>query len=126
MVLKELTKSLIGENSFFEGKFFTTGELVIDGKFEGVAVSVEHLHVGKKGRVRSNIKATNIVIEGIVIGNLVATGRIILYPTARVLGNIRTPEIIIQKGVIIEGKCTISHDLENPAGELITKLYDER
>lgn len=126
MPAKELSKSIIGENSFFEGKFYIKGELEINGKFEGTSIKVDHLYIGKTGKVKSNIKATSIIIEGIVIGNLLATNRIILYPTARVLGNIRTPEIIIQKGVIIEGKCTISNDLENPAKDLIQKLYEEK
>ncbi|HEC92570.1 MAG TPA: polymer-forming cytoskeletal protein [Candidatus Atribacteria bacterium] len=126
MPVKEISKSIIGENSYFEGKFYIKGELEINGKFEGTSIKVDNLYIGKTGKVKSNIKATSIIIEGIVIGNLLATNRIILYPTARVLGNIRTPEIIIQKGVIIEGRCTISNDLENPAKDLIQKLYEEK
>lgn len=126
MPVKELSKSIIGENSFFEGKFYIKGELEVNGKFEGTSLKVDHLYVGKKGRVKSNIKSSSIIIEGIVVGNLLADSRIILYPTARVLGNMRTPELIIQKGSIIEGRCIISNDLENPARDLILKLYDEK
>ncbi len=126
MPAREMPKSIIGPNSFFEGRFYIKGELQIDGKFEGSSINVDHLYVGKTGKVKSNIKASSIIIEGIIIGNLTATSRIILYPTARVLGNIKTPEIIIQKGVIIEGKCTISNDFENPSKDLILKLYEEK
>ncbi len=123
---REASKSLIGINSFFEGKFYITGELQVDGKFEGLSLRVGHLFVSKTGKVKSNIKASTIVVEGIIIGDLTATDRIILYPSARVLGNLKTPELIIQKGVIVEGKCTISNDLEHPAKDVIESLYGEK
>lgn len=112
--------SLIGEKSSFEGKFAIKGNLRIDGKFEGTCLQVEHLQVGAKGRVKTDITATSIVVEGIVIGNLTASARILLLSTARVLGNIKTPELIIQEGVVLKGACTISHfEIEN------TKTYIE-
>jgi cytoskeletal protein CcmA (bactofilin family) len=39
------------------------------------------------------------------------------------LGEVKTPELIIQNGVILEGKCTISNDLKTSASNLITALY---
>jgi len=112
--------NLIGEKSSFEGKFAIKGNLRIDGKFEGNCLQVEHLQVGATGRVKTDIDATSIVVEGIVIGNLTASARILLLSTARVLGNIKTPELIIQEGVVLKGTCTISHfEIEN------TKSYIE-
>ena len=115
--------TVIGANSFFEGRFAVKGNLRIDGKFEGKALRVDQLQVGPGGKVMSDITATNVVIEGIVIGNITASTRILLLSTARVLGNIRTPELIIQDGVVLEGKCTISRmELDNTR-DYIEKLY---
>ncbi|RKX86482.1 MAG: polymer-forming cytoskeletal protein [Spirochaetes bacterium] len=112
--------STIGENSFFEGKFAVKGSLRIDGKFEGQALLVDQLQVGASAKVKTNIHATSIVVEGIIIGNITASKRILLLSSARVLGDIKTPELIIQDGVVLEGKCTISHvEIEN------TKTYIE-
>ncbi len=121
---KEPTKTIIGKNSFFQGKFYINGELQVDGKFEGTSLHVEHLHITPTGKVKSNIKTHIAVIEGIIIGNLTATNRIMLLPTARILGNVKTPELIIQKGVVLDGKCTISNDMSHSTGDLISKLYD--
>ena len=45
-------------------------------------------------------------------------------PTSRVLGEIRTPELIIQNGVILEGLCIVAPDpLTNPR-ETILSLYN--
>lgn len=112
--------TVIGQGSEFGGKFAVRGNLRIDGKFEGESLLVDHLQIGAKGKVKSNVSATSVVIEGVVIGNITASTRILLLSTARVLGNIKTPELIIQDGVVLEGMCTISHfELDN------TKSYIE-
>ena len=95
--------STIGEESFFEGRYAIKGNLRIDGKFEGESLLVDQLMVGAKGRVKTNVFATSVVVEGLIIGNITASRRILLLSTARVLGNINTPELIIQDGVILEG-----------------------
>jgi cytoskeletal protein CcmA (bactofilin family) len=106
--------STIGEDSRFEGRFAIRGSLRIDGRFEGQTLHVDQLQIGPKGRVKTNVVASSVVVEGIVIGNIMASHRILLLSTARVLGDIRTPELIIQDGVVLEGRCTISHvEIEN-------------
>ena len=101
--------STIGENSAFEGRFVVRGNLRIDGIFEGRALLVDQLQIGEKAKVKTNINASSVVVEGLVIGNITAGRRILLLSTARVLGDLKTPELIIQDGVILEGRCTISH-----------------
>ena len=64
-----------------------------------------------------------MVVEGIVMGNITATARILLLPTARVLGDIKTPELIIQDGVVLQGRCTISHFQIDNTQQYIEELY---
>ncbi len=118
------SENIIGRGSFFQGRLALNANLKIHGKYEGDLLKLDTLSVGKTGRVKANIKANNVIIEGVVIGNIQASVRVLLYPTARILGNIQTPELIIQNGVIFEGKCRITNK-ENPsANQLITSLYD--
>ena len=119
----EITNSIIGEKSFFEGRFMVKGALRVDGKFEGDALEVDQLFIGQTGRIKTNINAVNVVVEGLVIENIKASTRVMLLPTARILGDIRTPELIIQNGVILEGRCIISNDLKQSARTLIENLY---
>jgi cytoskeletal protein CcmA (bactofilin family) len=97
----------------------------IDGKFEGKMLVVDKVFIGPKGRVKTNIVASSVVVEGILIGNIQASNRVLLLPTSRILGDIQTPELIIQNGTILKGRCTISHDSQQDARELIESLYDE-
>jgi cytoskeletal protein CcmA (bactofilin family) len=119
----EIANSIISEKSFFEGRFMVKGALRVDGRFEGEALEVDQLFVGPTGRIKTNINAINVVVEGLVIGNIKASTRVMLLPTARILGDIRTPELIIQNGVILEGRCIISNDLNQSARILIESLY---
>ena len=118
------SNSIIGEGSFFKGEFTLNGTLRIDGRYEGEKLEVDNVFVGATGKVKSNIKTVSAVIEGIIIGNIEAKNRVMLMPTSRVLGEIRTPELIIQNGVILEGVCIVSQDpLTNPK-ETILELYN--
>ena len=116
----------IGEDSFFEGRFAIRGSLRIDGRFEGQALLVDQLQIGPKGRVKTNIIATSVVVEGLIIGNITSSRRILLLSTARVMGDIKTPELIIQDGVVLEGRCSISHMRIDNTPEYIQGLYDRK
>jgi cytoskeletal protein CcmA (bactofilin family) len=118
--------STIGENSAFEGRFLVRGNLRIDGTFEGKNLVVDQLQIGEKAKVRTNINATSVVVEGLVIGNIIATRRILLLSTARVLGDLKTPELIIQDGVVLEGRCTISHARTGDTRSYIESLYERK
>lgn len=118
--------STIGEQSFFQGRFAIRGSLRIEGRFEGQALLVDQLQIGPKAKVKTEIVATSVVVEGIVIGSISASRRILLLSTARVLGDMRTPELIIQDGVVLEGKCTISHVQIDNTQEYIESLYDKK
>jgi cytoskeletal protein CcmA (bactofilin family) len=115
----------IGEDSVFEGRFAIRGNLRIDGRFEGSSLLIDQLHVGPTGRIKSDIVATSVVVEGVVLGNITAERRILLLSTARVLGELRTPELIIQDGVILEGKCSIGHMKVANTRQFIQSLYDK-
>jgi len=125
MQLGEEANSTIGPKSNFEGRFAAKGSLRIDGKFEGETLIVDKVFIGPKGKVKTNIRASHVVVEGILIGNIDATSRVLLLPTSRILGDIKTPELIIQAGTILKGRCTISHDSDQDAKEMIYSLYEQ-
>ena len=87
---------------------------------------VDQLHVGPEGRVRTSIHASSVVVEGVVIGDIVATNRILLLETARVLGDLETPELIIQDGVVLEGACRIGRIGAERTRTYILDLYAKR
>ncbi|MGL5721472.1 MAG: bactofilin family protein [Brevinema sp.] len=100
--------NIIGEGSTFEGVITIDGSLRVDGQFLGKDLNLEHVVIGKNGRVRSLIEADSVIVEGTVLGDIKAKIRAMLLPTARISGDISTPELIIQNGVMWDGHCRIS------------------
>ena len=108
MAGKDILNSTIGEGSSFEGKFYISGSLRIDGKFEGEIKTDEELVVGETGRVKTNIEARSVVVAGTVIGNISARDEVKLLETAKILGDVTAPSISIQRGVIMQGNIKIT------------------
>jgi len=121
----ETASNVIGENSYFTGTFIINGSLRIDGRFEGKYLQAEQLYIGRGGKIKTNINAVSVIVEGLIIGNITASSRILLMPSAKVYGDIKTPELIIQNGVILEGRCTIANDLRISSRELIEAEYEK-
>lgn len=116
----------IGEGSRFEGRCAVQGNLRIDGRFVGPMLQVEQLYVGATGRVKTAIVASVVVVEGIVVGDIVASNRVLLLASARVLGDLTAPELIVQDGVILDGSCSIGPVRGDDARRLIRDLYEGR
>ncbi|MDH5681496.1 MAG: polymer-forming cytoskeletal protein [Spirochaetota bacterium] len=117
--------SAIGGESYFNGRFMVRGSLRVDGKFEGEVLEVEQLFIGPKGKLKTNIFANIVNVEGLVIGNIIAKNRVFLHPSSKVLGDIKTKELIIQNGVILEGNCQIGNNFNESPRELLLALFHD-
>jgi cytoskeletal protein CcmA (bactofilin family) len=95
--------AILGKGSEFEGKLTFEGTVRIDGKFSGEISTSDVLVIGEGARVQAEISAGSVVINGEVQGNVRAMNSIELHQPARVRGNLETPQLSIDKGVIFEG-----------------------
>ena len=89
-------------------------------------MQVEQLYVGPSGRVKSEIVANVVIVEGVVVGNISAAHRVLLLATARVMGNLLAPELNLQDGAILAGTCSIGPVHGEDARRLIRDLYEGR
>jgi cytoskeletal protein CcmA (bactofilin family) len=104
----ELT-ALLGRGTRFDGKLFFTGRLRIDGAFSGEIRSEDVLVIGEGAEVSAEIDVDTVIVRGgTVTGNIRARTAIELYVPARVVGNLWSPSIFIDKGVKVEGSCTMA------------------
>ncbi|MCS7205952.1 MAG: polymer-forming cytoskeletal protein [Leptospiraceae bacterium] len=103
--------SIIGEGSEFRGEFKVKNLLRIDGYFKGTIFTDEgKILIGRTGKVETDIKAAVVVVGGEVIGNILATKRVVLLSSSRVKGDIVTPALIVEEGCVFEGRCTINKE----------------
>ena len=96
--------ALLGRGSEFEGKLTFEGTVRIDGKFTGTIVTNDVLVVGEGAKVSAEITCGTIIVHGEINGNVKAKSAVELHHPARMRGNVETPSLMIEKGVIFEGQ----------------------
>jgi cytoskeletal protein CcmA (bactofilin family) len=114
---------VIGEGSIFDGRFSVNGSILIEGKFTGDIRTDDHLIVGPSGKVRTDIIARRVTVAGTLIGNIAASEEVVLLRTGKVLGNITTPQLTVEPGVITEGKVTITSGQAEDAKKIIEDSF---
>jgi cytoskeletal protein CcmA (bactofilin family) len=97
--------TLLGRGSEFEGKLSFEGTVRVDGKLSGEIFTDDVLIIGEGAEVSAEISVGAIIIEGTVHGNIHAKRSVEIHTPARVRGNISTPSLSIDKGVIFDGQC---------------------
>src|SRR5262249_2123003 len=97
--------TLLGRGSDFEGKLTFEGTVRIDGKLSGEIFSDDVLVIGEGAEVHAELDVGEVIVQGSVVGNIKAKRSVEIHAPARVRGDIHTPSLQIDKGVIFEGRC---------------------
>ncbi len=96
----------IGSGTVLTGETTFHAMLRVDGHLTGsVASETGTLIVGSTGRVDANILVAAAIINGTVNGDIIVSERLELGRTARIVGNIQAPRLVIEDGAILEGNC---------------------
>ncbi len=86
-----------------EGVLSFESSAVIEGNFRGNIVKGEYLTVGRRSEVTGNISVDYLVVSGCVRGNIKAEKGVEIKASARVYGDIETPEFTLVKGAVFAG-----------------------
>ena len=98
----------VGSSLEIRGNITGKEDLQIDGKVDGpISLEGQTLTVGRTGRVSSNVTAQEVVVYGIITGNLVARDRVEIKKGASVTGDIATARIGIEDGAHFKGRIEI-------------------
>jgi cytoskeletal protein CcmA (bactofilin family) len=100
--------TLIGKNASVQGDIGFFGGLHIDGRVIGsvrAAADVDaSLSVSEDGVIEGSVEARNVVLNGRVNGDIIATDRVILGAKARVRGDVHYGVIEMEHGAEISGR----------------------
>lgn len=109
--------TLIGKSVAIKGEVSCDEDLYIDGQVEGTIDPKGHcLTIGPNGRVKANIIACAVVVQGSLEGNIQASDRVDLKQSATVVGDIMTQRISIDEGACLRGSVNIQKERsKNPA-----------
>jgi cytoskeletal protein CcmA (bactofilin family) len=97
--------TIIGKGTFFEGRLSSTEGLRIDGKVRGKIECACSLVIGAEGEVEGEIIAETVCIAGALVGNVTARKHLEIVQNGRVNGDISTENLVIDEGVVFEGRC---------------------
>ena len=100
--------TLIGPKTRINGDVEFTGGLHLDGYINGNVKGDSNestfLSVSQQGSIEGSVIAPNVILNGIVKGDIDASGRIELGSNARVMGNVHYTVIETAVGAQINGK----------------------
>ena len=74
------------------------------GRVEGELALTRTLIVEPSGVVKANVSVKNAVVSGVVVGNISATESVELTRDGRMVGDIRSPRVIIVDGASFRGR----------------------
>lgn len=98
-----MTDTLIGEGSLFEGKIKSEAGIRVEGQIIGDIECAGDVTIGENGIARSHINARSIILAGQVIGNISASGKLTIKATGQLHGNLSALELSIESGGIFQG-----------------------
>ena len=103
--------TLIGKSIVIKGELSCGEDLYIDGQVEGtIDPKGNRLTVGPTGRVKANVTACAVVVQGKLEGNIQASDRVDLKQSAVVMGDIATQRISIDEGAYFKGSLNIQNE----------------
>lgn len=101
-------KAYMGEDTVFKGSLTFDGTVRIDGKFEGQVITEDTLIVGETGHLIAEISAGTVVCLGRVEGTVIASKKVEIHSTSKVVGNVKSPALYIELGGVLDGTCDMN------------------
>jgi cytoskeletal protein CcmA (bactofilin family) len=102
------TVAVVGRGMIIRGQIRSGEHIHVDGEVEGaLQLPGFDLMVSKDARVRAHVTAREVEVAGVIDGNVDATKKITVRRGGRLLGDLRTPGIVIEDGAYFKGKIEI-------------------
>lgn len=93
----------VGNDILLKGEITTCDRLVIEGKVEATISDVNTVELAECGSFKGSANVVDAQISGLFEGDLVVTGRLVIYASGKVRGNISYGEIEIERGGELSG-----------------------
>ena len=97
---------LLAEGAEFAGLLALDGPARIEGQLRGEVIGPGPLWIGPRANVEARVETDELVVAGVLAGEVRASRRIALEGTARVRGELATPSFALAEGAVLEGRCS--------------------
>jgi cytoskeletal protein CcmA (bactofilin family) len=106
--LSQKETTYFGKNLKIKGRVSGDGNINILGALDGEFNLKGRVIIAQPAKIKGEVKADVISVNGNVRGSLVAQERVDLLETARIEGQINTPSLSITEGAFFDGEITMS------------------
>jgi cytoskeletal protein CcmA (bactofilin family) len=108
--------TLLGRDTTFEGTLTFKETIRVDGHISGKLVSNEGtLIIGENAVLEADVQVAVAIIRGKVNGRVEAKQRVEIYAPAQVNGDIFTPTLAMDSGVLFNGSCQMQNRISQVA-----------
>ncbi len=108
VVDEDTVDTILAPDVQFSGTMRLKETLMIKGRVSGIINSESDLHIDDNAVVEADITARNVTIRGSLKGNIAASGRVELFASCRVDGDIRAAEVTMEPGCRFNGICSMN------------------
>jgi cytoskeletal protein CcmA (bactofilin family) len=105
-------ETVIGIETRVSGEIRGDEDLVIKGRVDGKIHLSKVLTVEKGAIVQADVDVRNLVVLGTLVGNIVASESVRLLATARVVGDLASPRVMMESGAAYRGRVDMG-DIES-------------
>jgi cytoskeletal protein CcmA (bactofilin family) len=99
--------TIIGPGTCVSGDIESGGFTRVDGNVHGDVKAKGRVIIGERARMKSNVSGTFVTVGGVVLGNVLASERLIVLTTGLVMGDIITRRIQADEGCLIHGRVRV-------------------
>ena len=101
--------TLISEGCILDGNIKAPDFARIDGQITGDVMVDEGLILGEKGSILGNVVTKELVVYGVITGNLQVTS-LEIRATGKVTGEIRTQTLQVENGAVYNGSLSMTQN----------------
>lgn len=113
-------ETVIGEHISIEGTVLADEDIIIEGRMKGTIETKSHcITIGLKGHIEADVDAQDVIISGMMAGNIIARNKVQINKEADFTGLITAKRIAIEDGAFI--KATIELEKEEPKKALASE-----
>ena len=106
----------IGKSVIIKGELSGSEDLTIEGQVEGkIELKQNVLTIGPNGKIKAQISAKAVVVQGEVTGNISATERVDIRDAGSVDGDLSAPRVAIADGAHFRGSIDMQKGGAKPA-----------
>ncbi|MGG1879955.1 polymer-forming cytoskeletal protein [Paenibacillus cisolokensis] len=110
-------ETLVGPGTEMEGSLQSNADLRIDGSFKGTIESQGSVTIGESAVARSNITANEVIVAGMVYGDIAAETKLTITPTGKMFGNVVASSLIVMEGGQLNGVSRMEDQTNSAAQE---------